>query len=62
MEDKIGSIEVGKYADFVILEKNLFDVDKKQIQEVKVLATILNGKYTHKHDDITALLVEASKK
>jgi len=27
MEDKIGSLEVGKYADLVVLEKNPFDVD-----------------------------------
>lgn len=49
MEDKIGSIEVGKYADFVILENNLFDVDARDIAEVKVKATIMDGNYTYQN-------------
>jgi predicted amidohydrolase YtcJ len=48
MEDKIGTIEVGKYADLVILEQNLFEVAPRDIADVKVLATILNGEYTYK--------------
>lgn len=48
MEDKIGSLEVGKYADLVILEKNLFDVDPKQIADVKILATMMDGRFTYK--------------
>ena len=43
MEEKIGSIEVGKKADFVILDQNLFQVDKYDIHKVKVLETILGG-------------------
>ena len=48
MENKIGSIEVGKYADLVILEKNLFDVEPRDIADVKVLATMMDGKFTHR--------------
>jgi len=44
MEDQIGSIEVGKKADFVLLDSNLFKVDKYDIHQVKVLQTILDGK------------------
>jgi predicted amidohydrolase YtcJ len=43
MEDQIGSIEVGKKADFVILDKNLFKVDKYDIHKVQVIETILGG-------------------
>ena len=43
MEEQIGSIEVGKKADFVILNKNLFQVDKYDIHKVQVLETILDG-------------------
>jgi len=43
MEEEIGSIEVGKKADFVILDQNLFQVDKYDIHKVKVLETILGG-------------------
>ena len=48
MEDKVGSLEVGKLADLVVLEKNLFDVEPRDISEVKVLATMMDGKFTHR--------------
>jgi len=44
MENEIGSIEVGKKADFVVLDRNLFDVDNYDIHKVKVLKTFLAGK------------------
>lgn len=42
-EDTNGTIETGKYADLVVLEKNLYQVDPDQIKDVKVEMTILNG-------------------
>ena len=50
MEDKIGSLEVGKYADLVVLEKNLFDIPADEIAGVKVLETIVGGKVTYRND------------
>lgn len=44
MDDQIGSIEVGKFADLVVLERNLFDVEPTEISDVKVIYTIMNGK------------------
>jgi predicted amidohydrolase YtcJ len=46
MEDKLGTIEVGKYADLVILEKNLFDVAPRDIASVKVMGTLMDGNFT----------------
>jgi predicted amidohydrolase YtcJ len=43
-EDTTGSIEVGKLADIVVLDKNIFDVSKVQISETKVLLTLMDGK------------------
>ena len=43
-ERETGSIEVGKLADLVILEKNLFDVGPHEIHGVPVVRTILEGK------------------
>ena len=48
MEDKLGSIEAGKLADLVILEKNLFEVPLSEIHKVKVCETIMDGNTTYK--------------
>ena len=48
MEDKIGSIEVGKLADMVILDKNLFEIPTNEIHDVQVLETIRDGLTTFK--------------
>jgi hypothetical protein len=42
-ETKKGSLEVGKYADIVILNQNLLTCDFEKIQEAKVIFTIVNG-------------------
>ena len=38
-----GSIEVGKYADFVILTKDIMTIQEKEILNVDVVATVVNG-------------------
>ena len=38
-----GSIEVGKFADLIILEKNLYKIPLKEIGEVRVIETVLEG-------------------
>ena len=43
--DKVtGSIEVGKSADMVLLDKNIFDIPATEISKAKVLMTIFKGK------------------
>lgn len=42
-EDEKGSIEPGKFADFVILDKDLLKTNIKEIPETKVLATYVGG-------------------
>ncbi len=47
LENVTGSIEVGKYADLVVLEENLFDVDQYHIHDIPVCMTFMNGKMTY---------------
>jgi hypothetical protein len=47
LDDKVGSIEIGKLADLIVLDKNLFDIKTEEINQVKVLMTLMNGKVTH---------------
>lgn len=42
-ENKKGSLEIGKLADFVILEKDIFSIPPEDIADVKVDMTILGG-------------------
>ena len=42
-EDEKGSIESGKVADFVILDRDIISIAEKNIPKVRVVATILDG-------------------
>ena len=43
IENETGSIEVGKKADLVVLERNLFDIPTEAIGDVNVLMTMFEG-------------------
>lgn len=43
LDDQAGSIEAGKQADLVILDKNLFAIPAQEINETKVIATLFAG-------------------
>ena len=51
MEDEIGSIEVGKKADIVILDQNIFDVDPYTIHQTEVVMTMLDGEVIYEMPD-----------
>lgn len=44
MEDKIGSLEAGKYADIVVIDQNLLEIPSEDILKSKILLTLMNGK------------------
>ena len=43
MENKIGSLKKGKYADFIILDKNPLTIPIKKLQDIQILQTFVNG-------------------
>jgi len=42
-ENKIGSIEAGKLADFVVLDQDILTIDPVKIKDTKVILTVLDG-------------------
>jgi len=47
MEDEVGSLEVGKFADLVVLSQSPFDVE--DVRSINVLATYINGVKRYEH-------------
>jgi predicted amidohydrolase YtcJ len=44
MEDKVGSLQPGQWADFVLVDRDYFSVPEDQIFDVRVIATFVAGK------------------
>ncbi|MFD1708906.1 amidohydrolase [Siminovitchia sediminis] len=44
VEDKVGSIETGKFADFILLEEDIFFVPVEELKDILPLETWIGGK------------------
>lgn len=42
-ENELGTLEEGKFADMVLIDRNLLDCSPQQVREAKALMTIFNG-------------------
>lgn len=49
-EHVTGSLEVGKFADLIVLDRNLFEIPITEISETKVLMTVVGGKVVYSDD------------
>ena len=49
-EQKIGSIEVGKMADFILVDKDYFNADEKTLWQTNVSKTWVGGHLVHSQE------------
>ncbi len=47
-EDKLGSLECGKQANFVVVSDDVFEVAEDHIKDIKVLETYVDGECKYK--------------
>ncbi|WP_179404501.1 amidohydrolase [Burkholderia guangdongensis] len=55
MEHEIGSLTLGKRADLIVLERDLFEVGKHEIGKVDVALTMMNGRVTHAQGEFSGM-------
>lgn len=53
-EAETGSIEVGKFADLIVLDRNLFEIPSHEIRLAKVMLTVLEGRTVFQAADFPA--------
>lgn len=49
-EDRIGSIEASKLADFIVLHHNLLEIDPTEIRDTVVERTVMSGRIVYDRD------------
>ncbi len=47
LEDQIGSIEIGKRAELVVLDEDIFDMNRSSIHKITPLAVMMEGEFIH---------------
>ncbi len=50
-EHELGTLEAGKLADLVVLDRNLFDIPESEVLKTKVELTINDGKVVYKSEE-----------
>lgn len=53
MEDQLGSLEVGKRADLLVLNQDYLSVDRRKIASIKPVATMVDGRWVYRSGELT---------
>ena len=56
LENETGSIEVGKQADIIVLDQNLFEIPANEIAKTKVLLTLVDGQVVFMASEFTGVM------
>ena len=62
LENKKGIIKDGYWADFVVLDRDIFEVDENKIKDIKVIATIVSGNIVFLSEDYKRYISFIEKK
>ncbi|WP_042351271.1 amidohydrolase [Bacillus massiliigorillae] len=54
-ENELGTIETGKLADIIILDRNLFTVPAEEILQTKVAVTVMDGQKVYEQDKVVSI-------
>jgi predicted amidohydrolase YtcJ len=46
-EDLKGSIEPGKLADLIVIDRDILNIDSEEIKDIQVLTTLVDGKIVY---------------
>jgi predicted amidohydrolase YtcJ len=47
LDDRVGSLEVGKRADLIVLDRNILQIDPHDIHRAEVTMTMMDGRIRH---------------
>ena len=43
-EKELGTLEEGKFADFIVVDRDPFEVEERELRSIKVLETYVGGR------------------